>query len=80
MAEVSADSASTLSPGPQRDHFLALATPEIMAKMREDDETVFEPADYGNKYATISGYLFSAAWAWMTCAEKSPGLIFYTDV
>ena len=51
-----------------------------MTEMREIDKTVFEPADYGNKYATISGYLFSAVWAWMTFGEELPRLIFYNDV
>lgn len=69
-----------LSRGHQRDHFLAVATPERVSASRENDERLFEPADYGRTFATISGGLWSAAWAWMVCEEESPRLAFYTDV
>ncbi|KUI74094.1 LanC-like protein 2 [Cytospora mali] len=72
--------ALALSHGPRREHFLAFATPEKMNELRRKDKTIFEPADYGSKYATISGYSLSAAWAWMTFGEHSPRLIFYNDV
>lgn len=57
-----------------------MATPEKVASFREKDQSLFEPADYGRKYATISGYLVSAAWTWMVCEEESPQLILFTDV
>lgn len=69
-----------LSRGHQRNHFLAAATPERVSASRQKNERLFEPADYGRTYATISGGLFSAAWAWMACEEESPRLVFYTDV
>ncbi|KAJ0119350.1 hypothetical protein J7T55_013589 [Diaporthe amygdali] len=33
---------------PERQHFLAMATPEAVAEIRKKDGAVFEPADYGN--------------------------------
>lgn len=51
-----------------------------MAEISSKEKTVFEPADYGSKYATISGYLFSAAWSWMVSGGQSPRVIFYNDV
>ncbi|ROW00812.1 hypothetical protein VMCG_06455 [Cytospora schulzeri] len=69
-----------LCPGPQREHFLALTTPERMSEMRDKDKTVFVPADYGSQYATISGHFFSAAWTWMVSAEQQSRIIFYNDV
>lgn len=48
--------------------------------MRQETPQLFQPADYGNEYAAMAGYLFSAAWAWMARQEESSGLIFYTDV
>lgn len=64
----------------QRQHFLAMATPGAIAEMRKKDGAVFAPADYGNRYATISGYALSAAWSWMVAGEPSPSVIFYNDV
>lgn len=64
----------------ERQHFLAMATPGAVAEARKKDGAVFAPADYGNRYATISGYALSAAWSWMVAGEPSPGVIFYNDV
>lgn len=66
--------------GQQRDHFLALATPEKMAEMKEADATLFERADYGREYSTLASYAPSAAWTWMVCAEQSPRIIAYNDM
>lgn len=71
--------ASTLR-GPERLHFLAMATSGAVAEARKKDGAVFAPADYGNRHATISGYALSAAWSWMVVGEPSPRLIFYNDV
>lgn len=71
--------ASTLR-GPERQHFLAMATPGAIAEMRKKDGAVFAPADYGNRYATISGYALSAAWSWMVARDPSPRVLFYNDV
>lgn len=71
--------ASTLR-GPERQHFLAVATPGAIDEVRKKDGAVFAPADYGNRYATISGYALSAAWSWMVAGEPSPSVIFYNDV
>lgn len=57
-----------------------MATPEAVAEIRKKDGAVFEPADYGNRYATIAGYALSAAWSWMVSGEQSPRVIFYNDV
>lgn len=41
---------------------------------------MFEPADYGNLYAAMPGYLFSAAWSWLARQEERSDVVFYTDV
>lgn len=71
---------SALPRGSQRDHFLALATPEKVAEMRRADPTVFEPADYGKKYATLMSYTTSAAWTWMVFSRECPRIILYNEV
>jgi hypothetical protein len=48
--------------------------------MKEADGTVFQPADYGRRYACLAGYMPSAAWAWMVCGHVDPKLIFYNDL
>lgn len=50
-----------------------------MAQMKNKDQTLWGPADYGSKYGTISGYSLSAAWVW-TSEEQLSCLIFYNDV
>lgn len=65
---------------PERLHFLAMATPGAVAEAMMKDGAVFAPADYGNRYATISGYALSLAWSWMVAGEPSPRFIFYNDV
>lgn len=70
----------TFPPGPQRDHFLAFATPEKMAEMRKDDEGLFERADYGRSCSTLTSYNPSAAWTWMVCGKQLPRIIAYNDM
>lgn len=67
-------------PGQQRDHFLALATPKKVEELRSEDETIFEPADYGQGYATLMNYSPSAAWTWMVYGKTSPKMIVYNDI
>lgn len=57
-----------------------MATPERADALAAKGGRLFEPADYGRTYPTISGELWSAAWTWMVCGEDSPGLVLYTDV
>lgn len=71
---------SALEPGQRRNHFLAIATPETMADLKRKDGTLFEPANYGKPYATLTGYSPSAAWAWTVSGEETPGLLGYNDV
>jgi hypothetical protein len=69
-----------LAPGQQRDHFLAVATPEKISELRAQDKTLFEPADYGRPYSLTTSYPPSAAWSWMVCGEESPKMIAFNDV
>ncbi|KAL1843663.1 hypothetical protein VTK73DRAFT_2789, partial [Phialemonium thermophilum] len=72
--------ALTFPPGPQRDHFLALAVPEKMAELKQADPTLFQKANYGREYATLAGYVPSAAWTWMVCGKQNPRVIAYNDI
>ncbi|KAF3760533.1 hypothetical protein M406DRAFT_324359 [Cryphonectria parasitica EP155] len=72
--------ALALPRGPKRDHFLAVATPTKMSELKQKEKRLFEPADYGTKYAILTGYLPGASWAWLVSSDESPGLIYYTDV
>jgi hypothetical protein len=69
-----------LAPGPQREHFLAVATPENVARMKSSDPGVFEQADYGRSYSTTTSYAPSAAWTWLVCREEGPAMLGYSDV
>jgi hypothetical protein len=69
-----------LAPGPQREHFLAVATPENVAHMKSSDPGVFEQADYGHSYSTTTSYAPSAAWTWLVCREEDPVMLCYSDV
>ncbi|KAJ9155491.1 LanC-like protein 2 [Pleurostoma richardsiae] len=66
--------------GRQREHFLAMATPENIARMRSQDSSLFEPADFGMKYGITPSYRASAAWSWLVHDQESPGIIAYNDV
>jgi hypothetical protein len=69
-----------LALGEKREHFLAVATPEEMARLRQRDQTLFEPADYGKAYSLTTSYAPSGAWAWLVWREERPGVIGFNDV
>lgn len=69
-----------LPAGPKRDHFLAHATPEKMAELKQQDETLWEPSDYGKPSSLLTGYAPSAAWAWLRRGEEVPNIIGFNDV
>lgn len=71
-----------LPKGPQREHFLAVATPENVANMKKSDHTgtIFERADYGRPYSTTTSYTPSAAWAWLVCDDEHPKMLGYNDI
>ncbi|KAI1840095.1 hypothetical protein JX266_013698 [Neoarthrinium moseri] len=64
----------------QRDHLLAQATPDSVAKARAADPTMFEESNYGFHYALFTGYWPSAAWAWFSSTRQESSLIGYNDV
>ncbi|KAL2128097.1 hypothetical protein VTI74DRAFT_9738 [Chaetomium olivicolor] len=74
--------ALALAAGPERQNFLAVATPENVASMKASDATgtVFERADYGRSYSTTSSYAPSAVWTWLLCKEEEPRMLLYSDV
>ncbi|KAK4152109.1 hypothetical protein C8A00DRAFT_16554 [Chaetomidium leptoderma] len=63
----------------EREPFLAVATPENVARMKTLDPAVFTRADYGHSYSTTSSYAPSAAWAWLVCREQ-PTMLAYSEV
>ncbi|KAK3368473.1 hypothetical protein B0H63DRAFT_404016 [Podospora didyma] len=74
--------ALALPPGGQRELFLKVATPENVAKMKASDATgkVFERADYGRSYSTLTSYTPCAAWTWLVCEEEDPKILGYNDI
>ncbi|KAK4238060.1 hypothetical protein C8A03DRAFT_33961 [Achaetomium macrosporum] len=72
--------ALALAPGPEREHFLAIATPENVGRMKSADSTLFERADYGRSYSTTSSYAPSAAWAWLVGRQEEPRMLAYSDI
>lgn len=73
--------ALVLPRGPRRDHFLGLATPEAVKKVKAQDPKTFEPATCGGKApGVMMHYGTSAAWAWAVCEQESPGMIMYSDI
>jgi hypothetical protein len=66
--------------GPQRDHFLALALPANMEKLREDHPEVFPQASYGVESSVAMNYHPSAAWACMVCDQEQPKVILFNDI
>ncbi|KAK0665459.1 hypothetical protein QBC41DRAFT_12874 [Cercophora samala] len=68
--------------GPLRQHFLAVATPENVAHMKSSDPTgtVFERADYGRSYSTLTSYAPCAVWTWLVAREPDPFILGYNDV
>ncbi|KAK3295242.1 uncharacterized protein B0H64DRAFT_142589 [Chaetomium fimeti] len=72
--------ALALAPGPERDRFLAVATPGSVAAIKRSDPAVFERADYGRSCSTTASYAPSAAWTWLVCQEEDAKMLIYTDV
>ncbi|KAL2161795.1 hypothetical protein VTH06DRAFT_7579 [Thermothelomyces fergusii] len=72
--------ALALAPGPERERFLAVATPESVARIKRADPSVFERADYGRSYATTTSYAPSAVWAWLVWRDEEPKMLGYNDV
>ncbi|KAK4221077.1 hypothetical protein QBC38DRAFT_461873 [Podospora fimiseda] len=71
-----------LPPGTERNHFLAVATPENIAHMKSNDPTgtVFERADYGRSYSTLTSYAPCAVWTWLVAGEDEPSILGYNDI
>jgi len=53
-----------------------------MSYMKKSDPTgkVFERADYGRSYSTLSSYTPCAVWTWLVCREEAPGILAYNDI
>jgi hypothetical protein len=69
-----------LAPGSHREHFLAVATPENVARLKSKDPSLFERADYGRSYSTTTSYAPSAAWTWLVWEDAGAKMIGYSDV
>ncbi|KAK1756435.1 hypothetical protein QBC47DRAFT_186200 [Echria macrotheca] len=74
--------ALTLPLGPQRHHFLGVAAPENVSRMKKSDPTgtIFERADYGRSYSTLTSYAPCAVWTWLVCREEAPRFLAYNDI
>lgn len=72
--------ALALPTGEQRNHFLSVATPSSVHRIRKHDPTMFEQASYGKDAAVLMKYLPSAVWTWLVCEQEHPKLVMYTDV
>lgn len=74
--------ALSLPPGPRREHFLGVAAPDNVSEMKRNDPTgtVFERADYGQSYSTLTSYTPCAVWTWLVCEEEAPGILAYNDI
>lgn len=70
----------TLARGEKRDHFLAVAVPENVARLKAQDPTVFERADYGRSYSLTTSYTPSAVWTWLVAGDESPSILAYNDI
>ncbi|ROT37657.1 abscisic acid ABA receptor [Sodiomyces alkalinus F11] len=67
-------------PGPEREHFLALATPDKVTEARRADPSIFRPASYGKDTMLLMNYDPSAAWTGLVCERKLPKMILYNDI
>ncbi|KAJ6443953.1 abscisic acid ABA receptor [Purpureocillium lavendulum] len=72
--------ALALEMGSRRSHFLALATPDAVAKTRALDAELFKPANYGLENSALLGYWPSAAWAWSVCEDEEPRMMLFNDI
>lgn len=71
---------SIFPPGPQREHFLAMAAPTMVSDMRRKDDDIFQPASYGKDSMILMSYESSAAWTWLVCQRKLPRMLLYNDM
>lgn len=51
-----------------------------MMVLKENDNTLFEPASYGAKDSLLMTYWISGVWTWSVCEKENPEFILYTDV
>ncbi|KAK0711810.1 hypothetical protein B0H67DRAFT_492623 [Lasiosphaeris hirsuta] len=74
--------ALTLPLGSQREHFLGVAAPDNVSRMKKSDATgtVFARADYGRSYSTLTSYTPGAVWTWLVCREEEPRMLAYNDI
>ena len=63
-----------------REHFLAVAIPENVARMKSLDPSVFVRADYGRSYSVSCSYASSAIWTWLVWRDEEPSMLPYNDV
>ncbi|KAL2270595.1 hypothetical protein VTJ83DRAFT_2779 [Remersonia thermophila] len=64
---------------PRREQFLAVATPENVARLKME-RGVFERADYGRSYSALASYTPSAVWTWLVWKDEEPAMFAYSDV
>jgi hypothetical protein len=68
--------------GPRRDHFLAIAGPDSVSRMKAADPTgtLFNRADYGRSYSALTSYPTGAVWTWLVHRVDTPTIIAYNDI
>ncbi|KAH7316464.1 hypothetical protein B0I35DRAFT_409662 [Stachybotrys elegans] len=72
--------ALSLPRGQNREHFLALASPEAVSKVKNHDPKLFAPAAYNRDSSVLMNYLSSAAWTWMVYDQETPPMIMFNDI
>ncbi|KAK3182191.1 hypothetical protein K4F52_006560 [Lecanicillium sp. MT-2017a] len=66
--------------GPKRYHFLSHATPESVAKAKQNDSNIFQKASYTADLSPYLTYLASAAWTWAVCEMEEASIIAFNDL
>ncbi|KID72618.1 LanC-like protein 2 [Metarhizium brunneum] len=66
--------------GEKRDHFLSLATPDSLQRLRSDHPGLFRHGSCGKSSSPLFSYLPSAAWTWTVSNEDEPRIILFNDV
>ncbi|KHN98841.1 LanC-like protein 1 [Metarhizium album ARSEF 1941] len=69
-----------LPKGEKRDHFLSLATPDSLQRLRSEHAHLFRRGSYGMSSSPLFSYLPSAAWTWTVFDEDEPRIILFNDV
>ncbi|KAK1833722.1 hypothetical protein QBC39DRAFT_345916 [Podospora conica] len=74
--------ALALPRGGQREHFLGVASPDNVSRVKSADANgkVFQRADYGRGYSTLTSYAPSAVWTWLVYRDEAPSVLGYNDV